>query len=261
MKKITFILILVAALFICGCGNPTPEQVQESQKTDVVEMTGDPLKLIENENVRATEVQMVEQMVSFRNNYIEHLKKLGKFYDRQGNQMKAVWVKKELDALAKIDMRPYIVIAEVTGPDLKATEAIAEADRIYMDAYQKIKDSRGVFRDMKELLAAKDMLEELIATYPTSDKIDDAAWQIAEIYNRDLEDYYVAMFYYQRVWQWDMDNPYSARFAVAKIYDEQFHNYTRACEFYEKAIQFETAYVSNITYAKNRIKALNSKNQ
>ena len=259
MKKISMISVLFAAILISGCGNPTPQEVQDSKDTKVIEVAGDPLKFIENDAIRATEVQLVEQMVSYRNNYIEHLKKLGKFYDRQGNQMKAVWAKKEMDALAKIDMRPYIVIAEVTSPDLKASDAIAEADRIYMEAVEQITDSRGVFSDMKGLLAAKVKLENLIATYPTSDKIDDAAWQIAEIYNRDLNDCYVAMFYYQRVWQWDINNPYSARFAVAKLYDDEFHNYTRACEFYEKAIQLEPAYTANVTYAKNRIKAINSK--
>ena len=259
MKNLSLVIMLLAAIMISGCGNPTPKEVQESKEPEYVEMAGDPLKLIEDDAVRANEVQLVEQMVSYRSNYLEQLQKLGKFYDRQGNQMKAVWVKKELDALAKIDMRPYIVIAEITGPDLVASEAVAEADRIYMEAVEQITDSRGVFRNMKGLIAAKDKLEVLIATYPTSDKIDDAAWQIAEIYNHDLEDYYVAMFYYQRVWQWDGDNPYSARFEVAKIYDEQFHNYTRACEFYEMAIQLEPAYTANITYAKNRIKSINSK--
>ncbi len=259
MKKLSLILMVFAALLISGCGNPTPQEVQESKEPKVVEVAGDPLKFIEDDAIRATEVQLVEQMVSYRSSYIEQLEKLGKFYDRQGNQMKAVWAKQELDALAKIDKRPYIVVAEITSPDLEASESIAEADGIYMEAVQQITDSRGVFSDMKGLLAAKEKLENLIATYPTSDKIDDAAWQIAEIYNRDLDDCYVAMFYYQRVWQWDSDNPYSARFAVAKIYDDEFHNYTRACEFYEKAIQLEPAYTANVTYAKNRIKAINSK--
>lgn len=265
MKTFFASLAVISMAFIAGCGNPTPQEVQQSQQQAVevepsYQTAGDPLALSSSEYVRASEINMVEQMVSYRNSYMEELKKLGKFYDRQGNQLKAVWVKKELDALAKVEMRPYIVMAEVAGPDLSASESIAEADAIFGEAKEQIINSRGVFRNMKGLLEAKEKMENLILQYPTSDKIDDAAWEIAEIYNRDLVDYYVAMFYYQRVWQWDPANPYSARFAVAKIYDEFFHNYLRACEFYEKAIQLEPAYTANVTYAKNRIKAINSKN-
>ena len=263
MKRLFASLAIVSMAFIAGCGNPTPQEVQQEQQQVEVEpsyqIAGDPLAMSASEYVRASEINMVEQMVSYRNNYMEELKKLGKFYDRQGNQMKAIWVKKELDALAKIEMRPYVVMAEVAGPDLRATDSIPEADAVYSDAMEQIKNSRGVFRNMKGLQEAKEKMENLILQYPTSDKIDDAAWEIAEIYNRDIADMYVAMFYYQRVWQWDAANPYSARFAVAKIYDEFFHNYLRACEFYEKAIQLEPAYTSNVTYAKNRIKAINTK--
>jgi len=265
MKKILAVIMVFAMFMVAGCGNPTPEEIQQSRQQQETPQSPapepvNPLAFEADDTMRASEVQQVEQMVSYRNNYIQSLEKLGKFYDMQGNQLKAVWVKNELDALAMIEMRPYIVMAEVAGPDLRASESNALADALYSKAIELISSSRGVFKNTKALLDARGILEELIASYPDSDKIDDAAWEIAEIYRRDLGDNYVAMLYYQRVWQWDAQNPYAARFMVAKIYDDFFHNYTKACEYYEKAIQLEPSYTANITYAQSRIKAINTVN-
>ncbi len=262
MKNILSGMAVLAMFVVAGCGNPTAEEVQQAQQvkeTVPAEMSVNPLAYDADDSVRASEVQLVEQMVSYRNNYMAQLEKLGKFYDRQGNQLKAVWVKDELDSLSEIEMRPYIVMAEVAGPDLRATDSVEQADELYAQAADLINSSRGVFRNTKGLLEARGMLDELISTYPNSDKIDDAAWDIAEIYRRDFDDNYVAMLYYQRVWQWDPQNPYAARFAVAKIYDDYFHNYTSASEYYEKAIQLEPSYTANISYANGRLKAINSK--
>lgn len=262
MKRILFVLIVPTLFVIGGCGNPTPGEIDQSKQVQDQEpalMVINPLEYGADDTVRASEVQQVEQMVSYRNNYIQALEKLGRFYDAQGNHLKAVWVKNELRALAAIEMRPYIVLAEVAGPDLRASEIVAQADELFARAVEIIGSSRGIFKNTKRLLEARAILEELISTYPDSDKIDDAAWEIAEIYRRDLNDNYVAMLYYQRVWQWYPQNPYPARFTVAKIYDDFFHNYTKASEYYERSIQLEPGYTANVAYAKSRLKAINSK--
>lgn len=271
MKKSLVILTslaLATATFCGGCGkkytpaqSPAVQEPQQETSGEPVNFTpaGDPLMPGADQSSRATEIQMVEQMVTYRNSYLKELENLGKFYDHQGNHLKAVWVKQEQDALTAMEMKPYLVVAEIAGPDLKATEVIAEADAIYADALTLIEKGRRMLGDKKNLILAKNKLDSLLSTYPTSDKVDDAAWEIAQICNRDLKDYYVAMFYYQRVWQWNPENQYDARFAVARIYDQVFHNYPRACEFYELSIQLEPAFPANATYAKNRIKELNTK--
>ena len=124
------------------------------------------------------------------------------------------------------------------------------------------REARGalpsMFANKKKLYQAIDKFNELITQYPTSDKIDDAAYQIAEIYNHYLKDYYKALLYYQRVWQWDPQTPKAPRYAVARIYDDHLHDRAKALEYYQKAVNLETAYPDKVEYAKNRIEMITS---
>ncbi len=260
-------LALLTASFCGGCGgnkyapaqSPADGTAQPAPAVVSFASAGDPLALGADQQIRASEIQLVEQMVTYRNNYLRELENLGSFYDQQGNQLKAMWVKQEQAALATINMRPYLVVAEIAGADLRATDSIAQADDLYNEAKVLIASARGVFTDRKKLQLARTKLDTLLSTYPSSDKVDDAAWEIAQICDRDMGEYHEAMYYYQRVWQWNPENQYDARFAVARIYDERFRNYPRACEFYELSIQLEPGFTANVTHAKNRIKELNTR--
>ena len=218
----------------------------------------DPLEIAEGADLqRSTEVQLVEQMAMHRNKYEQYLGLLYEFYDRQGNHLKASWVQREADYLKLSPRREYLVIAEVAGPDLRATESIADADVLYEEGIQFMKAGTGLFIKKKKLFEAMDTFNTLITNYPTSDKIDDAAFQIAEIYHRWLAGYDRALLYYQRVWQWDPQTPLPARFNVAKIYDEVYHDRIKALDYYHQAINLESDYPENVVYAQNRIDAIN----
>lgn len=209
---------------------------------------------------RTSEVQLVEQMGRYRANYERYLELLKEFYEKQGNGLKAGWAQEEMDHLRLGPKRPYLVIAEIAGSDLKASSAILDADMLYNQGLQYMKEGRGTLGkltvDKKKLYLATDKFNELITNYPSSDKIDDAAFQVGEIYNHYLVDYQTALVYYQRAWQWDAQTPLPARFAVAKIYDERFHNGTKALEYYQLVISLETQFPQNVEYAKNRIAVL-----
>jgi tetratricopeptide (TPR) repeat protein len=218
----------------------------------------DPLEISEGADLqRSTEVQLVEQMAMHRNKYQQYLELLYEFYDRQGNHLKASWVQREAEYLKLAPRREYLVIAEVAGPDLRARESIADADVLYEEGIQFMKAGSGLFINKKKLYEAMDKFNSLITNYPTSDKIDDAAFQIAEIYRRWLESYDRALLYYQRVWQWDPQTPLPARFYVAKIYDEVYHDRVKALDYYNQAINLESDYPENVVYAQNRIDAIN----
>lgn len=218
----------------------------------------DPLEIAEGADLqRSTEVQLVEQMALHRNKYQQYLELLYEFYDRQGNHLKASWVGKEAEYLKLAPRREYLVIAEVAGPDLRARESIADADVLYENGMDLMKKGAGLFVKKKQLYESVDTFNELITNYPTSDKIDDAAFQIAEIYRRWLGQYNRALLYYQRVWQWDPQTPLPGRFKVARIYDEVFHDRIKALEYYNQAINLESDYPENVVYAQNRIDAIN----
>lgn len=250
---IRFSGVVIVLLSIAGC--------QKGASQAKVAKT-DPLEVAKSADLqRDTEKELVENMARYRQGYKQHLKLMKDFYSQQGNHLKAVWVADELDSLMEVPQRSYLVIAEIASPNLRASQAIVDADVLYRDGMKLFKKARGklgIFVNKKKMLMAKDKFNQLITSYPTSDKIDDAAFQIAEIYNIFLKDHQTAMLYYQRTWQWDNQTPWPARFAVAKIYDEKLHDLVKAVEYYEMAIKLEIAYQKKIVYARSRIKEINA---
>ncbi len=246
---------LLALSCLLGCQRPQREADLEGQLTDPLAVAGADLE-------RSTEVELVEQMARYRGRYTSQLELLEQFYDRQGNHLKASWARDERDYLRTGPQREYLVIAEVAGPDLRASESIPTADGLYEKGMEQFKKARGslggLFFDKKGIMAAKEMFNQLITNYPTSDKIDDAAFQIGEIYRHYLKDFPRAMLYYQRVWQWDPQTPLPARFAMGRLYDDYLHDGPKAIQYYRQAVNLESEYPDNVTYANRRIDELSS---
>ena len=244
-------LVLLAG----GCQPTISEGPVRATVTDPLTVSGADLQ-------RNTEVQLVEQMALHRSNYRSHLLMMMNFYDQQGNHMKANWARQELEYLEMGPQREYLVIAEVAGPDLQASQSIPQADTLYQEGLKLVREGRGglgkLFMDRKKILSAKGKFDELITNYPDSDKIDDAAFQIAEIYRYYLDDNPRAMLYYQRVWQWDSQTPLPARFAVAQLYDDYLHDRIKALEYYVQAINLESNYPENMVYARRRVEQINA---
>lgn len=245
----------LALTCLSGCQSQHSETMLEPELTD-------PLAVVGADMERSTEVELVEQMARYRQRYGAQLELLEQFYDRQGNHLKASWARDERDHLRTSPQREYLVIAEVAGPDLRAAESIPAADGLYEQGMGQYKDARkglgSLFFNKKKIIEAKETFNQLITNYPNSDKIDDAAFQIGEIYRHHLKDYPRAMLYYQRVWQWDPQTPLPARFAVARLYDDYLHDGPKAIQYYQQAINLESGYPDNMNYANRRIKELSS---
>jgi len=82
---------------------------------------------------------------------------------------------------------------------------------------------------------ALEKYNQLISKYPTSDKIDDAAFRAAGIYEH-LKDYTIAVQYYQRTFQWDPQTAYPARFKAAYLLDTQLARRAEALQIYQEAL-------------------------
>lgn len=249
-----WVLVLAGMLAVGGCQNGAKKNIVSAH---------DPLATAQTADLeRNAEVELVEQMGRYREQYRKHLGLLGEFYDRQGNQLKAEWAAAELEHLNAGPTRPYLVVAELAGADLRATTAVPEADELYGQAMRLLKEGSpkiaNLFADENKLYLAIDKFNEMITTYPSSDKIDDAAFQIGDINRRYLKDYNVALLYYQRAWQWDPETTLPVRYAMALIYDEHMHDHIRAIQYYEKSINLESSYVDNVLHAQKRIKVLNT---
>ncbi len=206
---------------------------------------------------KAGESDLVEQVAVHRQGYRHSLETLADFYRRTGNNMKLAWAEKELSACDTTPQYNYIIEAGVAGPKLQAKTLIAEADDLYREAVEIEGRARQllVVKDENLLRLALDKYNQLIRMYPSSDKVDDAAYNAAGIYEH-FKDYTIALLYYQRAYQWDEQTPYPARFRAALILDKHLHRRAEALELYREAVEKESSHTQWVSYAQNRIKAI-----
>ncbi len=184
------------------------------------------------------ETDIIEQVAVNRQAYRRTLKTLVDHYTNTGNAMKLAWAEKELAELDKVEQYNYIIEASVAGPNLKATTSIDLADYMYDEALRLEKRAKRfiVIFDDDLLRVALEKYNELIKKHPSSDKIDDAAFRAAGIYEH-FKDYTIALLYYQRTYQWDPQTPCPAEFKAAYILDQQLSRRAEALGLYQKAIK------------------------
>ena len=186
------------------------------------------------------ETDIIEQMAVNRRAYRHGLELLIAHYNNKGNNMKLAWAEDELKKLDEMPQYNYIIEASVAGPNLKATTLIAEAELMYMEAMRLEKKAKKlvVIKNEDLLRQALEQYNQLIRKHPSSDKIDDAAFRSAGIFEY-FKDYTIALLYYQRAYQWDSNTPYPAEYKAARILDRHLHRRAEALELYHQAVKRE----------------------
>lgn len=227
-------LLIISAVILAGCNQANTGRGQ--LLADRVKTSTDRRAVIQTAKDKETDI--IEQMSMHRREYRQHLQALIKYYRKAGDYMKRQWAEKELAALDAIPQYSYIIEAQLAGPDLKATEEIPEADDIYYQALVIEEDAKKLvlFKNKEKLRIALDKYNQLIREYPTSDKIDDAAYRAGRIYE-GFKDYSIALLYYQRAYQWNPDTSYPARYRSADVLDRRMHRRSEALELYEEALE------------------------
>jgi len=231
MARIGLIIILIVLLSIlvgCGTYDTGRGRIVPAQLRSAPVIT----------KTVSDEVDVVEQVVVDRQAYRQSLERLVQHYTVTGNNIKLGWAQKELAALDTMPQYKYIIEAEVAGPNLKAAASIPEADKLYEEALQlqKRAEQLVLIKDDNLLRLALDKYNQLISKHPSSDKIDDAAFNAGEIYDY-FKDYTIALLYYQRSFQWDPETPYPARFKAAFILDQHLHRRAEALPLYQQALE------------------------
>jgi len=189
--------------------------------------------------VGAAEADMVEKVIASRNSYKGDLKALVEFYKQQGNNMKLNWAEEELKMFGDINTYRYIIQAEVAGPELRATVQRDITDYIYQDGTKDYKSAGYLFQSIKTdepLRKALVKFNRIIAEYPDSDMIDDAAYRAGEIHEH-FKDYSIALLYYQRAYQWDCDTVHPARYKAASILEKRFGRNREALALYKEFLE------------------------
>jgi TolA-binding protein len=207
-----------------------------------------------------TEADLAEQVAMTRQEYQQTLQMLVNFYTRSGDSQSLDKARRELDAFMK-SPKPVYILQSMPDQNLVAQNAISEADALYRDAEAIYNNAVKlvVWKQKGELNLAAEKFKQVIQNYPSSDKIDDAAFLLGVIYE-NFKDYQTALTYYQRTYQWDKQNPNPARFKAADILDKYLHNKDKALELYQAAITTEgTRHPAWKEHALERIEVLSGK--
>jgi len=109
-----------------------------------------------------------------------------------------------------------------------------------------------IVTDEDKLRGALNKFNQLIERFPSSNKIDDAAYRAGRIYEH-FRDWDIAAVYYQRCFQWNDVTAYPARFRAAFILDQRLLQRTEALTLYQLAVDREARYTKNTEFAQKRI--------
>lgn len=247
-RTVSIAMVLSLVVFISGC-------LEDIAKDDP-RFRADPAEAAIAADVgfaapKAAEVDLVEQMAVQRGAYRAALTKLVEYYKTSGDATKLRWAQKEQATLVQYR---YLMPAEAMQTALAATDSIEEADVLFEEAKQLYWEAKRlmVIADEDKLRMALSGFNKLITRYPTSDKIDDAAYRAGQVYDH-FKDYQIAAVYYQRAFQWDDNTPYPARFKAAYVLDKHLHMRKEALVLYRLAIDRESRYEGNTEFAQKRI--------
>lgn len=254
MARIAIISTIIALIiFGFGCNTAGPD-------APIISATAyDPVDLS-----TMNEIDLVEKVAMNRQEYKRSLQLLRDFYATSGNNRKLLWARRELSSLERIPEYAYVQDT-VPGPDLQARVSDPAATALYRDAQELQRESGlnlpgGItmpyIRNDNQLRLALDKYVSLIRRYPSSDKIDDAAFQAGYILEH-FGDYDIALTYYRRAFQWDQRTPYPARFRAAYLLDNRLRQKADALDLYQEAMDTEgVRFPQWNRYAQERIQTL-----
>ena len=254
MTRISLIAALVLpGLFLVGCDNTKSRDAHLLEPQEVVVVSQDGVYLAPGAN----EVDFVENLAASRDAYRRALIGLLDHYRTIGNATKQQWAQTELKTFDQMVRYQYLQPAEWVSENLAATDSIEEADVLYSQAKGLYNESGAmiIVANKAKLQQALGLFNQLIQQYPTSDKIDDAAYKAGRIYEY-LKNDELAAVYYQRAFQWNEATTYPARFRAAKVMDKKLRMRKEALALYRLAIVKESRYSDNVEFAKERVAAL-----
>lgn len=231
------VLTLIIGFSVAGC-NIDGRRARLRSADPAVANYIEPATLAEGEAaLDIPEVDLVESVLSHRNQYRRDLSRLHEYYRRHGDTTKADWAAFELKGLKTVKQFKYFLDAEIPPEDLKATESVPEADAMLDRGLELMREGgHGVpaFYRESNMVEAANMFRTLVELHPASDKIDDAAFYLGEIHRQYLpRQEFLAAQWYERATSWDPSTPHPARFRAAVIYDDLLRDHAHALELYQ----------------------------
>ena len=256
-RKLIISAGMICLVFIIGCEEPIKDSpyylVDPEQAANVMSMGGVP---------DAAEADLVEDLAAKRNEYRRSLARLHEFYHTTGNATNRRWAEHEIEALDSVPHYRYLMPGQIAASDRVAVNSISQANALYKEAERLYREAGGllIITDEDKLRGALSRYNRIITDFPTSNKIDDAAYQAGRIYEY-FKDWQIAADYYQRCFQWNEVTNRPARFRAAYVTDQRLRMRKEALPLYQMAVEKESNFTANAEYARKRILAMTRSNR
>jgi hypothetical protein len=211
----------------------------------------------------ANEAGLVENVAASRQAWKRRTAELEDYYQQTGQNFKLAVVRTIAERYDPVRVYAYFLELEIPPATLRPTAVDPEAEKLFAEAlrlHRAGKPLPGV-TDYDKQRQALMMFLKLVREHPDSTRIAEAAYYIADIYKEYFNENVRAAHWYERAWQWDPNVPKPARFQAAVLYDLRLGQHGTALELYRQVVQHETFNVTNVWYAKKRIKQLTEEKQ
>jgi tetratricopeptide (TPR) repeat protein len=210
---------------------------------------------------RTGEVEMVEAVLKARKDYWTSLDKLRQHYVATNEIEKGRWVEEELKSYHRIMKYSYrLDVKDVPPPTLQPKQNITEANNLFRRAvdYKARKATGDEWIDNQR--RAEILLQAILEKFPESDKIAEAAYHLADIYEhyRPRPQFDRAAAYYERSFQWNKASATDARLRAARIYDRQLKSLDKAKELYKAVMNHDTN-PARVEEAEKRLKEMSAR--
>lgn len=187
-----------------------------------------------------SDIELVERLLASRRDYQIALERLRGHYAAVGDVERSRWAEEELRQYHRIAKQAYRLELDVPPPTLQAAYNIPEANELYRRALT-YKDKGWGNDYVDNQRRAELLLQQILASYPQSDKIDDAAYQLGDLYEgKAYKQYRRAAQYFERCFQWNPNTQFDARLRAAHLYDKSLQERGRAIELYREITTHET---------------------
>lgn len=194
-------------------------------------------RLIPTDLAGCGESDIVEDLLEHRQNYRRSLESLVEVLSAAKDLKLWRRAKAELKDLISVNKYLYLRDADTPSADLRAAERLRNADLQYTQLLNLRQDSKIFIVNHYKTQLALEGLRQLICDYPTSDKIDDAAFQIAELCTDNLKDYQRALRWYECALTWDPETQLPVNYRMAVIYDKHVIDRLAALNYYQRSLQ------------------------
>ncbi len=205
-----------------------------------------------------SDLELVERLLAARRDYQLSLEQLRSHYLTVGDVERAQWAEEELRQYHRIAKHAFRLELDVPPPTLQAAYNIPEANELYRRA-MTFKDRGWGVDYIDNQRRAELLFQQLLTSYPQSDKIGDTAYQLGDIYeSKAYRQYQRSAQYFERCFQWNPNTHLDARLRAARLYDRQLNERAHAIELYRDITTHETD-PKHLQEAQKRLTELSAK--